>query len=332
MRIITAREQVEMLAPWRTASEFDPMKVTNRLKGEFYDWFDTLPDHRLQEIKNIKMHPFMDHHENNPVSHWPTVERFLKDKYPAAHRGFMTGREDASHWLDDPDDENESPMMENEDDWPEPYSSADHQKLGYDPQEVAAGMVLLHNRAHSGRQDSYLNTDKKRLVDIYNKRQQMQRNYEQRQAFWQRVAASGKVYRGFDLKMPPDLEALYHRHLQMPEEESEIGQHYKLADPLLDHLEANTSLANDHPGIGPNWSHSRHMSQEFAKGGKHYPVMVEADHPGDEHIDPDRRPDASEQEINYRPGTPVNVTGLYVPSPFQSGWLNVLRQPQARST
>lgn len=177
-RIITAREQHEMLSPWRTASGFDPMAVTNKLKGEFNDWFDALPQDRLDELRNIEMHPLMD--ENTPVGHWPTVERFLKDRYPAAHRGFMSGQEDAAHWLDDPDDENTSPMMENEDDWPELYSSADHQTLGYDPQEIAAGMVLLHNRAHSGRQDSYLSTDKKRLVDIYHKRQQMQRNYEQR--------------------------------------------------------------------------------------------------------------------------------------------------------
>lgn len=178
MRIVTAREQVEMLLPWRTAADFDPMAVTNRLKNEFGDWFQNLPADRLHELKSIEMHPLMD--ENNPVGHWPTVERFLKDRYPAAHRGFMSGQEDAAHWLDDPDDENTSPMMENEDDWPEPYSSVDHQKLGYDPQEIAAGMVLLHNRAHSGRQDSYVQHDKKRLVDIFNKRQQMQRDYESR--------------------------------------------------------------------------------------------------------------------------------------------------------
>lgn len=188
-RIVTAREQHEMLSPWRTASGFDPMAVTTKLKGEFHDWFDSLPEHRLDELKNIEMHPFMDHHENNPVSHWPTVERFLKDKYPAAHRGFMTGHEDASMWLDNPNNEYEDPMLEGDDEFgslppPEPYSSADHQKLGYDPQEVAAGMVLLHNRAHSGRQDSYLETDKKRLVDIYNKRQQMQRNYERQANLW----------------------------------------------------------------------------------------------------------------------------------------------------
>lgn len=232
-RIVTAREQVEMLSPWRKtadrvdfrwersfdggggwilvtrspdgnpvtistrptsgqrssarqAAAFDPMKVTNRLRNEFYDWFDNLSDDRLHEIRNIELHPFMDHHENNPVGHWPTVERFLKDKYPAAHRGFMSGFEDASMWLDNPNNEYESPMLEGDDEFgslppPEPYSSADHQQLGYDPQEVVAGMVLLHNRAHSGRQDSYLNTDKKRLVDIYHKRQQMQRDHEQRQ-------------------------------------------------------------------------------------------------------------------------------------------------------
>lgn len=147
-----------------------------------------------------------------------------------------------------------------------------------------------------------------------------------------RTASTGKVYRGLTLQMPPELKNLYHRHLQMPEDESEIDQHYKLADPILDHLEANSSPANRYPGIGPNWSHSRHMSEEFAKGGKYYPVMVEADHPGDDHVDPNRSPNYSEREINYRPGTPVNVTGLYVPSPFEAGWLNVLQHPQTRKT
>lgn len=38
-RILTAREQHEMLSPWRLASGFDPFKVTHRLRDEFHDWF-----------------------------------------------------------------------------------------------------------------------------------------------------------------------------------------------------------------------------------------------------------------------------------------------------
>jgi hypothetical protein len=41
-------------------------------------------------------------------------------------------------------------------------------------------MVLLHNKAHSGRGDAYADVDRNRLVDIFNKRQKMQRDYEAR--------------------------------------------------------------------------------------------------------------------------------------------------------
>ncbi len=105
----------------------------------------------------------------------------------------MTGREDASALLDYPeasgimsryDDETGSEIA--------PYSSADHHKLGYDPSEVAAGMVLLHNQNRDGLSNGYLDEDKDRLVDIFNKRQQMQRNYEQRTSSpWRTASGEG---------------------------------------------------------------------------------------------------------------------------------------------
>lgn len=181
-----------MLSPWRTASGFDPMEVTQRLRGEFYDWLDKQPE--PTDLKDsFSNQGGID--PNNPLGHWPTIEDFLKDKYPAAHRGFLNGKEDAGEFLDDPDAE---PLSRYDDEdggyWPEPYLSADHEKLGYDPKEVAAGMLLLHNRAHSGRGDAYMEQDKKRLVDIFNKRQQMQRNYEQRNARLKTAADLAKEY------------------------------------------------------------------------------------------------------------------------------------------
>lgn len=152
-------------------AEFDPMKVTDALRNDFYEWLDTVPEDQLPE----------DYDENNPLSNWRVIEQFLADKYPAAHRGFANGKEDAAHWLDqDLDPEEWTPSMQNEDDWPDLYSSEDADKLGYDPQEVAAGMVLLHNRAHSGRGGGDLENDKARLVDIYRKRVAMQRAADKR--------------------------------------------------------------------------------------------------------------------------------------------------------
>lgn len=172
-RIVTAREQHEMLSPWRTASGFDPFKVTHRLRDEFHDWFG-------QQYQQDPTR-YSDKQWGAGLSHWPVIEDFLKDKYPAAHRGLMTGREDASALLDYPE---ASGIMSRYDDETgfdiKPYSSDDHQKLGYDPAEVAAGMVLLHNQNRDGLSNGYLDEDKDRLVDIFNKRQQMQRQYEQR--------------------------------------------------------------------------------------------------------------------------------------------------------
>lgn len=183
-RFLTAREQVELLEPWlHTAAGFDPMEVTHRLKNDFYDWHEGLSEDQL--------HPDAD--QNNPLGHWPTIENFLKDKYPAAHRGFASGLEDASHFLRDPSMSYHQPMHMSDDPYgegeshfdtnpPAPYSADPKtiQGLGYDPEEIAAGMVMLHNKAHSGRGNAYAEDDKDRLVDIFNKRQKMQRDYEQR--------------------------------------------------------------------------------------------------------------------------------------------------------
>lgn len=162
-----------MLFPWRTASGFDPFKVTHRLRDEFHEWFGQ--QYQQDPTK------YSEKQWGAGMSHWPVIEDFLKDKYPAAHRGLMTGREDASALLDYPE---ASGIMSRYDDETgsdiQPYSSADHEKLGYDPAEVAAGMVLLHNQNRDGLSNGYLDEDKDRLVDIFNKRQQMQRNYEQR--------------------------------------------------------------------------------------------------------------------------------------------------------
>jgi hypothetical protein len=54
---------------------------------------------------------------------------------------------------------------------------------GYDPKEVAAGMLFLHHDAQSGRPGAseLAEEDKGRLNDIARKRFQMQRDYEKRQ-------------------------------------------------------------------------------------------------------------------------------------------------------
>jgi hypothetical protein len=101
-----------------------------------------------------------------PIGWWPNVENFLKQKYPAAHKNFEAGLEDAAHWLD------KGGVYDTGQDSISQY--------GYDPREVAAGMVFLHNESHPFRGDM-AQKDQQRLTDIYNKRVQMQEEYNQKQ-------------------------------------------------------------------------------------------------------------------------------------------------------
>ena len=55
-RILTAREQDEMLSPWRmAASVFNPEEVTKKLKGEFYNWQDQQPADRYSDEERINV-------------------------------------------------------------------------------------------------------------------------------------------------------------------------------------------------------------------------------------------------------------------------------------
>ena len=102
-----------------------------------------------------------------PIGWWPNVENFLKDKYPAAHKGFEAGLEEAVPWLD-----GQTTIYET--------GQGPTAQYGYDPREVAAGMVFLHNESHPLRGDM-AEKDQKRLTDIFQKRQQMQQSYEKKQ-------------------------------------------------------------------------------------------------------------------------------------------------------
>lgn len=168
-RVVTAREQVATLAPWRTApvrtatvaqkiaswhlAEFDPMEMTQRLKQEFDDWAGP-------SGSKAGIGPW----PKNLVKHWPYVEKFMKENYPAAHQGHDQGLEEAGPALD----------AGNYETGPEAVA-----KHGYDPAETAAAMLLLHRSGSPSSDTGGLNHQ--RLVDIYNKRQQMQRSYDQRQ-------------------------------------------------------------------------------------------------------------------------------------------------------
>ena len=146
--------------------------LVDRLKGEFKDW------HRQQPKGSIFGGGII-----GGLNEWPNVEKFLKDRYPAAHRGLMMGYEQAGPLLDDRPLQADS-MMPGPLEYlePKPYETGPEAEArhGYDPKEIAAGMLLLHNKTDRFRGDMS-QEDQGRLNDIAQKRYQMQRQYEQRQ-------------------------------------------------------------------------------------------------------------------------------------------------------
>jgi glutaredoxin-like protein NrdH len=134
-----------------------------RLHDEFHDWWGKNKDELFFSEPN--------NHGRGPLGHWPNIEQFLQDRYPAAHKDFDMGREQARHMLDRPQ------MME--DGYFTRYETGPDAvaKHGYDPAEVAAGMLLLHNQTHPHRWDDHQD-DLERLTDIVTKRHQMQQQHD----------------------------------------------------------------------------------------------------------------------------------------------------------
>lgn len=170
-RIIVARDQVALLAPWREAAV--NQDLVDRLHGEFHAWRKTQPKRTPRNWDGMI----------GGLNEWTNIEKFLKDQYPAAHRGLGAGYEMAGPLLDG------RPMQSDymmpgplEYSTPQPYETGPEAEAqhGYDPKEIAAGMLLLHNKSDRFRGDMS-HEDQARLTDIAQKRFQMQRDYEQRQ-------------------------------------------------------------------------------------------------------------------------------------------------------
>lgn len=212
-------EAGEALVPRFAAFDQD---LIDRLRGHYLDWYGENGDERLEGH-----HP--DFGSLGPFSNWHNIEQFMRSEYPAAHRGLSVGLEGTGRLLDTGFNSNE-PGRDNctgcygsgrdrrtgqacercggtgVSDEPLAYETgpdavATH---GYDPKEVAAGMLLLHNQSQPQRGDM-LDMDIDRMSDIAQKRFDMQRAYEQRNA---RTAMPAPTPRGMTFHYYPDDEAL----------------------------------------------------------------------------------------------------------------------------
>lgn len=168
-RIVTAREQVEMLSPWLHKTAAVNQDMVDRLNKEFHQWVTDNPH---------KVNPARDW-GRGAIGNWDNVEGFLGDHYPAANKNVEFGQEDAGYLLDGHDP---SELQDYFGDDNITYESGQDAvaKHGYDPSEIAASMLLLHNKSHPFRGD-LAQDDQDRLNTIFQNRQQMQQNYRKRQ-------------------------------------------------------------------------------------------------------------------------------------------------------
>jgi ribosomal protein S18 acetylase RimI-like enzyme len=174
-RDIVAAAQ-RLLAAWAD----DSSKLIDGLHDEFHDWWNTEGEKNFvppypADVPNGHNLPWKEWDsyesggENKPLSVWPNIESFLSNRYPAAYRGQSMGQEMARPLIDSPKEVAWEKRPEYE---TGPEAVAKH---GYDPKEIAAAMLLLHNRSHGIRTDLEQG-DLDRLSEIARTRSQMQRN------------------------------------------------------------------------------------------------------------------------------------------------------------
>lgn len=130
----------------------------DRIEAEFNDWWDA---------NDLELPSDSWDGARGPIGHWGTVEKFLRDKYPAAYQGFTMGLEEAADTLDRPEHHRNA----------YPTGPEAIAQYGYDPAEIAASLVLLHSQTHPFRRDE---VDQRRLTDIFDTRMRMQREYDER--------------------------------------------------------------------------------------------------------------------------------------------------------
>lgn len=162
-------------ARMKTASEL-AKEYVQQLHDEFHDWAKGAD---WLEGGNPTDTPDYTKPMGGPLTYWGNIEKFFKDRYPESHRGFNMAEEKAR------------PLMDTGyNSWGggRPYETGQEaiDKYGYDPKQLAAGMMYLHTWSHAQSDQNKWRGDKlprdiSRLNDIFNKRQQMQRNYEQSQ-------------------------------------------------------------------------------------------------------------------------------------------------------
>lgn len=311
--------------------------MVDRLHDEFHQWI---------KDEDIDWEDGHYEPERGPVGDWDLVEGFLADRYPAAHKGHNFGVEQVGPVLDGKEPDYDYEYFHEPDFSPYETGPEAIARHGYDPREVAASMLLLHNRSDPLRGE-LAQADQDRLTDIFRKRQRMQRDYERRTkippgtVIGRRVVArapwnpaGGPLWRGMRVKWSPEeLVRLHDLH--------DSGDHETLAHTILDRVQHGSTVGDWHMpredggGLGVFWSGSPEVSRSYSHHGDgHDPnqpgpfenVVVQAGGhdpadewtPYDEDSPIDEEPNDflnEDRETDLYPGAPLGITHVHVNAP-----------------
>ena len=152
-------------------------RLLDKLQSEFNGWYSTLKPEEISTggYKNA-----------GPIGDWRNIEKFLQKHYPESYRGLDMGFEEAQPILDATSLSPAVKVYRERHPAPprayRPYETGPeaYSQYGYDPREIAAGMLLLHNRSQPFRTDLE-EADIERLNEVAQKRHQMQQKSDQRQ-------------------------------------------------------------------------------------------------------------------------------------------------------
>jgi hypothetical protein len=227
---------------------------TDNLYKEFHDWIDQQEFWPRGDTRPTDYTQPM----GGPLTYWDNIEEFMKERYPAAYRGYSYGQEQAAPALDGygmvflvyPRQERTIPYETG----PEAVS-----KYGYDPRQVAAGFMYLHSKAHNtARPTSRTNRiprDIDRLSDIFQKRVEMQDAARQRKLV--HANETQKLYRILDLSFPDHPSAGYfgnsHKGFARIPDLMHHDPNNELPDVILDGIRKH---------VGPHWTKSKMWARD----------------------------------------------------------------------
>lgn len=289
------------------------------LAGEFDDWYE-----QNKEAQELELMP----ERGGPIGSWENIEKFFKDRYPAAYQGFTKAFEQAPLALD----------YNGYDTGPDAIA-----KHGYDPLEVAASMFYLHNQSDSARKELE-KADEQRIIDVMRKRHEMSQG--QNRSATRKLAKDIVLYRGFGLDFrEPGMEkikAITHPHFDavpgeslveaydrsQKDEAEGVYDHPDLGPHILDYLSSGRG-----PGgytLGSHWTPDISVAQDWSRHRGRTPVVLKVRIPGDTKKKTFNPGWKYEKEWPMPAGTPVNVEEVHLWNPRDVVWHNVLQEPSVR--